>query len=110
MRAGISSLNSSSRRSGIEWTWENLGRLASPPPLWGREGVGGRADRRDWLAGRARRPATTDDGATPLLCPPPQGGRMRRFAGVGFGQLTPPRPPRSSATPQALASSRTLRI
>ena len=51
---------------------------------------------------RGSRPSPRNDGRRrdPPPLSSPTRGRMRRFAGVGFGQLTPPRPPRSSARPR----------
>jgi len=47
---------------------------ASPPPLWGRDRVGGLSD---LSVRRLEKRSPSRFGVTPLLVPPPQGGRRR---------------------------------
>src|SRR5882757_8562467 len=56
------------------WSLLQLGRIdgvSAPAPLWGRAGLGGRADPGDYLICATH---VSSDDATPHLVPPPQGG------------------------------------
>ena len=70
--------------SGLRFAFGQVanGRLASPPSLWGRDRMAGRADLTKCLTFSAKAYFSASQlegsGATPLLDPPPHGGRRAR--------------------------------